>query len=117
MPNMTSKKQFHDNVLETLKFLEQTLPPESHVILVGLIDGSVLYKAMAKRYHPLGMLRKDLTYDDVYDWFNCMEIGPCHGINILFVKIAMFVFQIHTTFIFLGWMTRNKTLREITSRQ
>ena len=94
VPNMTSKKQFHDNVIETLKFLEQTLPPESHVILVGLIDGSVLYKAMAKRYHPLGMLRKDLTYDDVYDWFNCMEIGPCHGMTIFCQNGLLFRFTL-----------------------
>ena len=59
---------------------------------MGLIDGSILYKAMAKRFHPLGLLNQDLTYDDVYEWFNCMEIGPCHG-----------------------WMTNNATLRKITT--
>lgn len=93
LAHMTSPKEFYENVLKTLDFLEQSaLPPGSHVILVGLIDGSILYKAMAHRYHPLGQLRKDLTYADVYDWFNCMEIGPCHG-----------------------WMTRNDTLRAITT--
>ena len=48
---------------------------------------------MADRLHPLGQLRKDLTYTQVYDWFNCMEIGPCHG-----------------------WMTSNSTLRQITTK-
>ena len=93
LSHMTTKEQFYDNVMETLYFLESTLPPGSHVILVGLIDGNVLYEAMAKRYHPLGILRKDLTYDDLYEWFNCMEIGPCHG-----------------------WMSANDTLRKMTSK-
>ena len=91
--NMTKPSAFYENVKAVLTTLEVTLPPDSHVVLVGLIDGAILYKAMAKRFHPLGQLRKDLTYDDVYDWFNCMEIGPCHG-----------------------WMTSNSTLRKYTSR-
>ena len=73
-------------------FLESTLAPGSHIILVGLIDGAILYKAMARRLHPLGLLRQDLTYADVYEWFNCMEIGPCQG-----------------------WMTGNATLRHLTT--
>ena len=91
--HMTSVTEFHDNVVATLEFLEEQLPPGSHVILVGLIDGAILYKAMAKRLHPLGLLRKDLTYANVYDWFNCMEIGPCHG-----------------------WMTQNATLKTVVAK-
>ena len=34
-----------------------------------------------------------MRYTDLYDWFNCMEIGPCHG-----------------------WMTSNSTLRKITTK-
>jgi hypothetical protein len=47
--------------MEVLNYLESQLPPESHVILMGLIDGSVLYQAMAKRIHPLGLLKGDLV--------------------------------------------------------
>ena len=90
--HMTSPTEFYENVMGTLEFLETTLPPGSHVILVGLIDGAILYKAMADRLHPLGLLRQDLTYSQVYDWFNCMEIGPCAG-----------------------WMNSNSTLRKITT--
>ena len=43
--HMTSAKEFYDNVMGTLQYLETTLPPGSHVILVGLIDGAILYKA------------------------------------------------------------------------
>ena len=42
---MTSPTEFYENVMGTLQFLETTLPPGSHVILVGLIDGAILYKA------------------------------------------------------------------------
>ena len=41
---MTSPTEFYENVMGTLEFLETTLPPGSHVILVGLIDGAILYK-------------------------------------------------------------------------
>lgn len=92
--HMTTPKEFEHNVMETLNYLETTLPADSHVVLVGLIDGAVLYKAMSKRFHPLGQLRQDLTYDDMYNWFNCMEIGPCHG-----------------------WMSTNATLRKITTHK
>ena len=47
--------------MEVLNYLDTQLAPDSHVILMGLIDGSVLYKAMAKRIHPLGLLRGDLV--------------------------------------------------------
>ncbi len=80
--------------MTVLEFLEDTLPPESHVILMGLVDGSLMYNAMAKRIHPLGELRSDLTYDDMYSWFNCMKIGPCSG-----------------------WMNRNGTERRITTKR
>ena len=42
---MTSPTEFYENVMGTLQFLETSLPPGSHVILVGLIDGAILYKA------------------------------------------------------------------------
>ncbi len=45
------------------------------------------------RLHPLGELNGDLRYTDMYRWFNCMEMGPCHG-----------------------WMTSNSTLRKITTK-
>ena len=54
--------------METLRYLETLLPPESHVILMGLIDGSLIYKAMAKRLHPLGELRGDLVSWGQYSW-------------------------------------------------
>jgi len=91
---MTTPKEFKDNVMRTLNVLEGQLAPGSHVVLLGLIDASFLYDAMAERYHPLGLLNKNVKYKDMYRWFNCMEIGPCAG-----------------------WMNANNTLREITSQR
>ncbi len=59
---MTTTDQFYDNTMIWLTRLAQTLPPESHVVLVGLIDGGVLYNALASRLHPLGSLNGDLRY-------------------------------------------------------
>ncbi len=36
----------------------------------------------------------DVRYSDLYDWFNCMEMGPCHG-----------------------WMTSDESLRRETTRR
>ena len=41
--HMTPPEVFYNNTLRTLRFLEERLPPGSHVVLMGLIDGSVLY--------------------------------------------------------------------------
>jgi acyloxyacyl hydrolase len=56
LAEMTSPEVFYNNTLDTLKYLETHLPPNSHVILIGLIDGGIIYDAMAHRIHPLGEL-------------------------------------------------------------
>ena len=94
LEDMTSPDVFYNNTMTALNFFETHLAPESHVILVGLIDAGFLWDAMANRYHPLGRYRKNIKYKDMYNWFNCMEIGPCAG-----------------------WMNSNKTKRAITSKQ
>jgi len=92
--DMTTPDVFYNNTLTALRFFESRLAPESHVILVGLIDAGFLWDSMANRYHPLGRYKKNIKYKDMYSWFNCMEIGPCAG-----------------------WMNSNATLRAITSKR
>ena len=41
--HMTTTKEFYDNLMQTLTYMESTLPPNSHVILVGLI-GNLLFR-------------------------------------------------------------------------
>lgn len=92
--NMTTPLNFRNNVVHVLERLQTLLPNGSHVLLIGLVDGAFIYPTMAERLHPLGKLRGDVHYKDVYQWFTCMEIGPC-----------------------VGWMTPNETLRHFTSQR
>ncbi|XP_039277462.1 acyloxyacyl hydrolase [Nilaparvata lugens] len=77
--NMTTVEQFRSNILSFMMKLDKRLPPRSHVVLFGLVDGSRIYTDMAERYHPIGRLHHNVKYKDVYEWFLCMQIGPCNG--------------------------------------
>ena len=77
--NMTTVKQMQANALKTLASLDNILPNGSHVAMVGLADGRVLFDTMHNRTHPIGMLRKDVTYAKLYDFLNCLQISPCAG--------------------------------------
>ncbi|XP_076323319.1 acyloxyacyl hydrolase-like isoform X2 [Tachypleus tridentatus] len=89
-----SKETYKQNVVRTLDELDLILPTNSHVILVGLVNGSSIYPSMAHRLHPIGQLYGDVTYLDTYKWLNCMQIGPCFG-----------------------WMNENETWREATTKK
>ena len=58
--DMTSTELFYNNTLTALRFFETRLAPESHIILVGLIDAGFLWTNMANRYHPLVRNRTEL---------------------------------------------------------
>jgi acyloxyacyl hydrolase len=90
VPHMTSPVAFHKNVMNVLNTLNAVVPVGSHVILIGLVDGGFIYPTMANRIHPLGQFHGNIRYDDVYAWFNCMEMGPCSA-----------------------WMNSNVTLRKM----
>ncbi|XP_075218699.1 acyloxyacyl hydrolase-like isoform X2 [Lycorma delicatula] len=79
LANMTTPEQFRFNVMQFLTKVDKRLPKNSHVVLVGLVDGSRIYLDLAEKYHPIGRLHKDVKYKDVYQWFLCMQIGPCNG--------------------------------------
>ena len=68
---------FHIHFLETQE--DKILPSGSHVIMTGLADGRVLWDFMSQRIHPLGEYRSDVTYENVYEYLNCLETSPCHG--------------------------------------
>lgn len=90
---MTTPEELRRNVLSVLEFMDTVLPEGSHVLIIGLVDANFIYPAMHDRVHPLGRLHNDITYADLYEWFSCMQIGPCNG-----------------------WMTPNETMRAITSK-
>nr|XP_006124124.1 acyloxyacyl hydrolase [Pelodiscus sinensis] len=92
--HMTTPQQMHSNVIKTLQYLNSQLPKGSHVILTGLADGRFLWDQLHSRYHPLGQLNKDVTYEQVYSFLSCLQISPCNG-----------------------WMSSNETLRNLTSER
>src|SRR3990167_6001961 len=77
--HMTTPEEFYTNVVTAMNYLDTQLPMGSHVIFMGLADGLVLWDAMNARIHPIGELRQDVTYADLYDYLNCLEISPCWG--------------------------------------
>lgn len=79
MDTMTTPQEFYKNVVTALNYLDTTLPRGSHVIFIGLVDGRILFEAMADRIHPIGSLRHDVTYRKFYDYMNCLHISPCFG--------------------------------------
>jgi len=91
--HMTTPEELKKNVMNVLEFVDTVLPEGSHVLIIGLVDANFIYEAMHERIHPLGRLYNDISYDNLYEWFSCMQIGPCNG-----------------------WMTPNKTLRSITTK-
>lgn len=94
VPEMTTPEQLYSKATETLKFLNSHLPNGSHVVLSGLPDGTFLWDNLHDRYHPLGQLNEDVTYDQFYTFLSCLQASPCHG-----------------------WMSSNKTLRTLTSQR
>ncbi len=83
--------------MTSLKYLDNgVLPKGSHVFIVGLADGTLLYDFLHNRTHPLGalryaswvlhdgsglttQLRNDVTYAQFYDFMNCANASPCWG--------------------------------------
>jgi acyloxyacyl hydrolase len=56
--SMTTPQEMLDNTLTSLRYLDNgVLPKGSHVFLVGLADGTLLYNYLHNRTHPLGALR------------------------------------------------------------
>jgi acyloxyacyl hydrolase len=65
---------FASKAQEEFEYLDTILAPNSHVIIMGLVDGRVLYETLKDAYHPAGS-----TYPQFYDYLNCMNTSPCWG--------------------------------------
>ncbi|GAB6019996.1 hypothetical protein CHUAL_002746 [Chamberlinius hualienensis] len=72
--DMTPVQVFHDSVVETLNYMDTRLPFNSHVFLVGLVNGSYLYSIVRGHIHPIGEIKNDVSYDQIYDYFGCMQV-------------------------------------------
>ncbi len=91
LDHMTKPKDMYSHTMDTLDYLNQVLPSGSSVIIGGLVDGRILFEYLAHRIHPIGALNQDITYTDLYDYMNCLQISPCFG-----------------------WMNSNATMRNLT---
>lgn len=89
LDGMTKPEQFKANILRLLNWLDTTLPKGSHLVILGLADGDLLYEYLHGTIHPL-----DVPYDTVYDFLNCLKISPCAG-----------------------WLNTNASAREYTTKQ
>jgi len=85
--HMTPPDVYREHVLAALEALTPKLPPGSFVLLLGLVDGRVLYEAMHAKQHPVGA-----GYPEVYEYLTCNQANPCNG-----------------------WLTSNATLRNVTT--
>lgn len=57
-----------------LNWLDTTLPSGSHLFVYGLADGELLFNYLHDQIHPL-----NITYSQMYDFLNCLDISPCWG--------------------------------------
>jgi acyloxyacyl hydrolase len=89
LTRMTTPAEFHISVLQSLQEFNNTLPAGSHVAVLGLVDGLILYDTMHNQTHPLG-----IDYTSVYGALTCNGANPCNG-----------------------WLTANDTLRQLTQQR
>jgi acyloxyacyl hydrolase len=75
----TTPDEMYDSVTTTMQYLDTILPKGSKVVIMGLVDGRILYEAMANLIHPIGSTFNDVTYAQFYDYMNCLGISPCFG--------------------------------------
>lgn len=90
--HMTTPSEFYQNNLKTFQYVDSKVAPGSVLVVFGLVDGRILYNTLHNRTHPIGSLHKDVTYSQVYDYLNCLDVSPCFG-----------------------WLNSNETWRNITS--
>ena len=75
----TTPDEYHDNFLKSIYDMDAHLPKGTKVVLVGLVDGRILYESMHDQIHPSGSTNNDVSYGDFYDYLNCLEVSPCAG--------------------------------------
>lgn len=89
--HMTTPEDYLQNVIAGILEVDSFVPPNSMIILVPLVDGRILYDTMHNRIHPIGKTNNDVTYEDLYNYLNCLDASPCWG-----------------------WMNSNETVRNTT---
>lgn len=83
-PDYTPVDVFRTKALEAFAYLDTVLARGSHIVIMGLVDGRVLYDTLKGAMHPVGT-----PYPAFYDFLNCEQTSPCSG-----------------------WMNSNQTIRD-----
>lgn len=65
-------EDFKRYIIRLLDTVDTMVPPGSHMIMLGLGDGGLLYDNLHNDTHPL-----NVTYSTVYEFLNCLKISPC----------------------------------------
>jgi acyloxyacyl hydrolase len=86
---MTTPENFRTSIIELLDNLDKVVPPGSHLVALGVVNGSMIYEGVKNRTHPSG-----ISYTQLYDFQNC----------------------IGTTFCW-GWLNSNETVRNLTTER
>jgi acyloxyacyl hydrolase len=92
--HMTTPDEMYKNVMATLAYLDTVLPKGSHVLTTGLGNGSLLYDLLHDHIHPFGRVGPPITYPQMYNYLECLQISPCNG-----------------------WLTSNSTVRDLTTQR
>ena len=69
---LTDPAEFKQGILSLLDYLDTTLPKGSHVVMIGLVNGSLLYDQLHNETHPIG-----INYAQLYDFLQCQNSNPC----------------------------------------
>ena len=87
--SMTTAVEFRKNILEILDNLDKVVPAGSHLVALGVVNGSLIYEGVKDRVHPSGV-----TYPQLYDFQNCIGATFCWG-----------------------WLNTNETIRQLTTQR
>ena len=69
---MTTPETYRQQLLQGLQELDAIAPPNSKVVLMGLVDGRILWDSLYNRRHPLGS-----TYEQFWNFLTCTGSNPC----------------------------------------
>lgn len=94
LDHMTKPADYSKSMAAIFEYLDSILPNGSIILGTGLAKGTILYDILKDRIHPIGSTRGDVTYSNLYDYLNCLEISPCFG-----------------------WMNTNETWRNLTDQR
>lgn len=72
LEDMTNPEEYRQQILDGLEALNNKIPAGSKVVLIGLVDGRILWNTMHDKPHPLG-----LTYGELYEFLHEVQGNPC----------------------------------------